>query len=215
MSKTLSLTSFEEAYVDQATELLTRSFAYDPSFAEIAQLSTDHGDFGALRELFRAQLISWGDQAHVDLAFLDDNLVGIATWSEPEALPDMEDIANHMIPIVGQDIWDRMLSGHKEELSYHPKFPHWYLYVIAVDPSAQGHGVGSALINKGLDRVGREAAYLEASTHRAARLYKRFDFALLGEIPTSDGTPGELAMWRSPAVPEEGPALVRPRTSSW
>ncbi|WP_053072905.1 GNAT family N-acetyltransferase [Corynebacterium renale] len=149
MSKTLSLTSFEKAYVDQATELLTRSFAYDPSFAEIAQLHTEQGDFGVLRELFRAQLTSWGDQAHVDLAFLDDDLVGIATWSEPDALPAMEDIADHMVPIVGQDVWDRMLSGHKEELAYHPKFPHWYLYVIAVDPSAQGHGVGSASSTRG------------------------------------------------------------------
>lgn len=215
MAQTLSLTSFDETYLDAATDLLTRSFAFDPSFAEISQLPTAHGEHGALRELFRAQLRSWGSEAHVDLAFLDQTLVGIATWSEPEAIPDMEAIAGHMIPIVGKDVWDRMLQGHKEELEYHPNFPHWYLYVIAVDPQAQGHGVGSALINKGLDRVGEQAAYLEASTHRAARLYERFDFALLGEIPTQDGSPGELGMWRSPAFPSDGPQLVRPRTSSW
>jgi GNAT superfamily N-acetyltransferase len=49
---------------------------------------------------------------------------------------------------------------------HHPKEPHWFLPLIGIDPSAQGKGLGSALMAYGLKACDRDGklAYLD-STH--------------------------------------------------
>jgi hypothetical protein len=42
-------------------------------------------------------------------------------------------------------------------LRAHPHEPHWYLYVIGVDPARQGTGVASVLLRSRLDQCDRDA----------------------------------------------------------
>ncbi|MFI2283047.1 GNAT family N-acetyltransferase [Nocardia beijingensis] len=78
----------------------------------------------------------------------------------------------------------------------HPReFPHRYLQVIVTVPQHRGKGAGAAILADRL-RAASEAgvpAFLEASTERSARLYRRCGFAPTGTTHT---------------LPENGPTLI-------
>ncbi|ACZ31386.1 GCN5-related N-acetyltransferase [Xylanimonas cellulosilytica DSM 15894] len=70
-----------------------------------------------------------------------------------------------------------------------PTDPHWYLADIAVAPTAQGLGVGSALLRHRLGAIDdgpRLPAYLEATTPGSRRLYTRWGFEPTGRIVVDD-----------------------------
>jgi GNAT superfamily N-acetyltransferase len=82
---------------------------------------------------------------------------------------------------------------------WHPKEPHWYLPILAVEPLAQGKGLGSALMRHALE-VADDAgvpAYLESSNPRNIPLYLRHGFEVLGEIQIGAG-PRVTPMFRHP-----------------
>ncbi len=61
---------------------------------------------------------------------------------------------------------------------WHPKEPHYYLELISVDPSMQGKGVGSFLLQQIVAKADQEqvGCYLENSNLRNLLLYERFGF---------------------------------------
>jgi GNAT superfamily N-acetyltransferase len=72
----------------------------------------------------------------------------------------------------------------------------WKLYVL---PTAQGHGVGTALLNDVLDRAradGEQAVRLEYldGNHRAAGFYQSQGFQPLGRQSDPDGGPDSMWM---------------------
>lgn len=75
----------------------------------------------------------------------------------------------------------------------HPTEPHYYIAYVGVAPSAQGQGLGTALMGPTLERCDKEGlpAYLEASSERNAKLYERLGFEHLGSFSTLDSPP----MW--------------------
>jgi ribosomal protein S18 acetylase RimI-like enzyme len=83
---------------------------------------------------------------------------------------------------------------------HHPTEPHWYLPYIGVDPTRQGQGHGSALLERGLSRCARDGlpAYLEASSPRNRALYERHGFQAFAEIQVADSPP-LWPMWRNPS----------------
>ena len=82
----------------------------------------------------------------------------------------------------------------------YPRTPHWYLYLVAVDPEQQGRGVGSALLAAGLARADAEAlpAYLEATSERNSALYARVGFEAAGVLRYPLGGPPLYPMLRPP-----------------
>jgi GNAT superfamily N-acetyltransferase len=82
----------------------------------------------------------------------------------------------------------------------HPREPrHWYLARLGTDPSEQGRGLGSAVLQPVLelcdsDRVG---AYLETALHRNLSFYARHSFQVSGELRLPRG-PTIWSMWREP-----------------
>jgi GNAT superfamily N-acetyltransferase len=82
----------------------------------------------------------------------------------------------------------------------HPRTPpHFYLALLGTEPSAQGKGLGSAVLGAVLeqcdsDRVG---AYLESSKERNIDFYARHGFRVLDEIRLLRG-PSMWRMWRDP-----------------
>ncbi|MFH9329498.1 GNAT family N-acetyltransferase [Streptomyces althioticus] len=79
---------------------------------------------------------------------------------------------------------------------------HEYLWMIGVAPGRQGEGLGTALIGSVLDRCDREgrSAYLEASSERSVRLYRRLGFEATGEPLRLPDGPLMYPMWREPRV---------------
>jgi GNAT superfamily N-acetyltransferase len=87
----------------------------------------------------------------------------------------------------------------------HPAEAHWQLAILAVRPNAQGHGVGTELLDAGhqhLDHDHGTPAYLEAATRRLAAWYQRHGYTACDPpIDLPDGGPQMYPMVR-PAVPQ-------------
>ncbi len=82
----------------------------------------------------------------------------------------------------------------------HPETPpHWYLAVLGTDPSAQGRGLGSAVLAPTLGDCDADevAAYLESSKERNIAFYARHGFRVVRELRLPRG-PRVWAMWREP-----------------
>lgn len=81
---------------------------------------------------------------------------------------------------------------------HHPDEPVWYLPLIAVDPTHQGKGIGSALVKAALKRIDEEGlpAYLESSNPRNISLYERHGFAVTGETQVGS-SPVVTPMYRA------------------
>ncbi|KIY69062.1 hypothetical protein CYLTODRAFT_350315 [Cylindrobasidium torrendii FP15055 ss-10] len=63
----------------------------------------------------------------------------------------------------------------------------WYLLQFAVDPSAQGRGVGSLLMADGIARAGRRPLHLEASSPKSRDIYLHFGCVLDEEVIIGQG----------------------------
>jgi GNAT superfamily N-acetyltransferase len=73
------------------------------------------------------------------------------------------------------------------------RVPHWYLLLLAVDPSCQGRGLGAALLRDIASRVdaGGQPCYLETTRPGNVALYEKHGYSVLRE----DRLPGGLPFW--------------------
>lgn len=71
----------------------------------------------------------------------------------------------------------------------HPREPHWYLFVLGVDPAAQGGGLGGALLRRLGERADAAgvASYLETDEERNVGLYRRHGYDVVDEADTPFG----------------------------
>jgi ribosomal protein S18 acetylase RimI-like enzyme len=84
----------------------------------------------------------------------------------------------------------------------HPREPpHWYLSLLGTDPRAQGHGLGSAVLQPVLERCDTDGVgvYLETSKERNIDFYVRYGFRVTGELRLPRG-PKMWLMWREPSI---------------
>ena len=137
--------------------------------------------------------------AHGSACYVD-GYVGAALWLPPNIYPDENALIALVQQTVSEQIQKDFFAVFEQMSRYHPSEPHWYLPLMGVDPSQQGKGFGSALLQHTLIQVDRDnkLAYLESSNPRNITLYKRHGFELLGTIQI--GT--------SPSI---APMLRRPR----
>jgi ribosomal protein S18 acetylase RimI-like enzyme len=70
----------------------------------------------------------------------------------------------------------------------HIREPHYYLFVLGIEPKFQGRGLGRALLAKLHERVDANpvASYLETDTERNVRLYSSVGY----EVLTDERVPG-------------------------
>ncbi|MFP7365751.1 GNAT family N-acetyltransferase [Corynebacterium callunae] len=193
------------AHYPKIVDILVDAFAADPAF--LRMIPQPDPDNEKLRALFTLELKKqYAVAGHVDLALNDEGeALGVALWDFYEGRPQAaESLA--ALP----DLWNifgrgtaQVIKTEMHSSTFHPNFPHWYLYTLATPESARGQGIGTALLNYGFDRAGNSGIYLEATSTRAAQLYQRLGFVSMGYIPTRDGSHPELAMWKPPALPQE------------
>jgi ribosomal protein S18 acetylase RimI-like enzyme len=128
--------------------------------------------------------------AHSSAYCLDGN-AGAALWLPPAVGPD-EDALAALLQRTGSASVQDDLAGLFEQMGrYHPQEPHWYLPFIGIDPSQQGKGYGTALMEHALVPCDRDRtlAYLESSNPKNIPLYERHGFELLGTIQVGTSPP--------------------------
>jgi ribosomal protein S18 acetylase RimI-like enzyme len=82
---------------------------------------------------------------------------------------------------------------------HHPHEPHWYLALLATDPTVQGRGVGSALLAPILEQCDAEGilAYTETQKEANVSWYGRAGFVVSREVRMPD-TPPVWCLRREP-----------------
>jgi ribosomal protein S18 acetylase RimI-like enzyme len=132
-------------------------------------------------------------------AYYVDGYVGAALWLPPDVHPDEEALIALVKQTVSEDIQKDFFTVFEQMGGYHPSEPHWYLPLMGVEPSQQGKGYGSALLQHTLIQFDRDdkLAYLESSNPRNISLYKRHGFELLGSIQIGT-SPSIAPMLRRP-----------------
>lgn len=139
-----SVRSANKSEIPAVAALLGSAFALDPSFRRIL------GERG--REESEAELTTlsvtlirhhYFDSGEVDVAVGDSGqILGAALWDRPGSTLGFKAkaaAAPQVVRLMGRRLAKEILTAVRVG-SYHPKFPHWYLFVIGAAPEAQGKG---------------------------------------------------------------------------
>jgi ribosomal protein S18 acetylase RimI-like enzyme len=130
-------------------------------------------------------------------------IAGAAIWSPPEVEPLSDDeagpLADAIVGRYGNDGLMRLGAMSEAMDANHPDIPHLYLFIVGVDPSRQGNGLGESLLVPTLancEGTGT-AAYLESTNPRNIGFYQRLGFDVVSEFHP-EGGPLLTGMWREP-----------------
>jgi|SRR6266536_1045980 len=132
-------------------------------------------------------------------AYCSDDHAAVCLWLRPNVQSDEVTLGEIMQTTMSDTVRTDLYGVLEQMATYRPTGPHWYLPIIGVDPSRQGAGYGSALMNYALQECDREhlPAYLESTNARNVPLYRRHGFEVVGKIQSGD-SPMFLPMYRSP-----------------
>ena len=187
------------ADVPELAAMLARAFFDDP----IAEWSCRPDSLrGAMLERFHAarvrQLLAYEE------VWISAERTSAALWAPPQRwkLTVREDAELGRSLLHPRLVWRLpLIAGglYGVERKHPPTPPHWYLAALGTDPSAQGQGLGSAVLRPVLEQCDRDgvAAYLESSKERNIDYYARHGFLLTGEFRLPRG-PRVWPMWREP-----------------
>ncbi|UZN03439.1 GNAT family N-acetyltransferase [Cellulomonas sp. S1-8] len=186
-----------------AAGVLAEAFVDDPVTGAVVGGSA-HDRLERTRHLFLGLLPSAIAHGTVDVARHVDRpeILGVALWEAPDAATSVLRLAARLPSFwraLGPGGLYRGVSTKIAIDRHRPRQPHWYLQEIGVAAAARGQGVGGALIHARLASVDAQdaAAYLESSSERNRRLYRRHDFV---EVAVLDGVVGSpTTMWRASA----------------
>ena len=194
--KTASSVSEESAIID----VLVRAFTLDPAVRWLWPDKQQY--FMHFPNFVRA----FGGKAFKEgSAHYAENYTGAALWLPPSVYPDLDILNTLLQSTVSEQIKNDVFAVFEQMGGYHPSEPHWYLPLMGVDPSYQGRGIGSALMQHGLVQCDRDGklAYLESSNSKNISLYKRHGFELLGTIQAGV-SPSLFPMIRRPNICSNG-----------
>lgn len=191
---------------------LGKTFAEDPSLGWILRKSNDAE--GILTDFYGIVAEHVVEHGYIDVIEDEGEFLGAAVWTQPGGEMPLRALRK-AAPIVSKlgksapTLFKYLRASSKVRLP----FPSWHLEVIIVNANARGRGIGSKLLDYGIHRVGADAARLEATSQRSAKLYASRGFIVLGEIQTPAPTP-EIVMWRpaaSPYIPAKDRTTGEPR----
>jgi len=143
----------------------------------------------------------------------DPDVLGVAIWEAPGAVTSIVRLAGQLPSFVRAcgpgGLLRAATTKHAIDL-HRPRRPHWYLQEIGVAAHARGMGVGGMLLDARLAVVDTQdaPAYLESSTERNRRLYRRHGF--VDVAPVRGVTAAPMAMWRASASERAGQTVPTP-----
>lgn len=171
---------------EAATSVITLAFATDP----IARWTYPDPDqylnyFPRFIKAFAGRSFEEGT------AYLAPDLSGAALWLKPGVEPDEDELLGLIWESTSSEVQKDLFPIFEQMAQFHPTYPHWYLPMIGVEPSRQGSGVGSALLQHSLANCDADGlpAYLESSSPKNIPLYERFGFEQIGVIRSGDAPP--------------------------
>lgn len=132
-------------------------------------------------------------------AYQAEGFAGVAMWLPPDVHPDGEKLD----ALFGETLTEVQLAllgpAFEQMEHYHPDEPCWHLAFIGVDPPRQRQGLGSKILEHGLEWCARDGlpAYLEATSLLNKAFYERHGFAAIGIIQSGSAPPLWPMLYRS------------------
>jgi GNAT superfamily N-acetyltransferase len=205
------MASVRLARPDEISELagvLARAFVHDPFYSYLAGDAPERTQ--RMRDGWNG-ILRFGS-AGLKHTYTTDDRAGVAIWLPPGYRgPSMLDSLRQMPALARLAGWRRLrtvgdaVAALEERRHHHIPQPHFYLSALGVEPTRQGEGTGTALVQPVLDRCDREGipAYLETAAARNVLLYERLGFDVVEEmdLPRSD-VHGWLMLRPAPAPPD-------------
>jgi len=182
---------------DKAIATLELAFAADPVMRWFWP------DPSVYRAAFARFVVAMaGDSFEQGTALWLDDGRAVALWLPPGFGADDDALVQVMLESVVPEVLEDLSAFADLVREHHPVVEHWYLPCTGVDPSVQGKGLGSRLLQHALATCDAHElpAYLEASTVRNRMLYERFGFKEIGVIQVGS-SPRVWAMMRDPTPP--------------
>lgn len=194
---------------DEAAALFGRAFQDDPLFAHACPEPRERAHW--LPWLFRWS--TWKGLQFGELLGTGETLTGVVALIGPEGGEfTEEDLARFDYrrgrEVVGADVWDRSVDRVNAafepadtELHRAVSEPHWYLDAMAVEPTQQGRGIGSSLLNAAAARAdvdGMPSVLLTCQPRNLA-LYRRHRYAIVCEGVLQEGDLPWWGMRRDPS----------------
>ena len=124
--------------------------------------------------------------------WVSDDLQGAIGWVPPDkahpSLPSLAVVGARYAWLLGLRTGALIRGIHAINVHY-PRYPHWYLRIAATAPELEGRGIGTRLLDQGLERCDCQGlpAYAEASSEGSARFYERHGFSIAAEIRLPNG----------------------------
>jgi GNAT superfamily N-acetyltransferase len=191
--------------LEEAAQLVARGMRDNPANVIVFGIADPEHRSSALARFFVPVLRGVYQRGFVLGAFRSNRLVGVCGMARPGFCQPGTSEKMRVLPavIVGNSACTplRILNWAGEWARRDPAEPHWHLGPVAVEPSLQGQGIGSAMLNAFcalVDSVGAQA-YLETDKRENVGLYQRFGFTV-AESAEVLGAPNWFMSRVSPAA---------------
>lgn len=169
-----------------ATGVITLAFATDP----VARWM--YPDPDQYLEHFPEFVRAFAGKSFVNgTAYLAPDAGGAALWLGPGVEPNEDSLIGLFWHSTSDEVQKDLFPIFDQIGEFRPKERHWYLPMLGVEPSRQGSGIGSALLQHTLANCDADGlpAYLESWNPKNIPLYERFGFELIGTIRSGDAPP--------------------------
>ena len=179
-------------------EMLARAFAVDPVALDL--FPSESGRARRMRRFFAIQLRHTYFPRGEVMTLSDLSSAALIVWPDSPRASALHQVASlQLLPLLRGQIFAAQQMG-RAILATHPSTPHVYLGTIGTDPTLQGLGRATTLIEELLQRCDAAglSCRLEASTTSNVAFYERFGFDCLQELPIRTGGPTLYVMHRLP-----------------
>ncbi|MCC7384474.1 MAG: GNAT family N-acetyltransferase [Deltaproteobacteria bacterium] len=191
-------------------DALARAFHDNPSFIALLDRQSSEQRLRTLIQLQRIFVRATLDRGDASCILEDGRPVAALLAYPPGAYPwPLAQLTRFAPALLAMGLRGVRRGFHLSQVldTWHIDRPHWYVFVLGVDPSHQGRGLGGALLARICELADRAAveSYLETDRHSSVRLYERHGYRVLHHeaLPALQA----LEMWSMAREPRPSPAV--------